>query len=189
MRSVSSAIWTLVEPMSASLAPNFEAISRLRSVVMAVIRVETLAEAGCRPEVRPLPHAVLRPKLAVRRFDRSPRVPYNPFLSQIGGKERRAAGEAQVPSRMGAFVGGRSRADGAPRGSLGLVDILRTCGPAAPDGHRGNPERRPARGAERREHQRHESQSGERCEVRIEERYRIRGLLAQHDRRPHPAWH
>src|SRR5665213_2832609 len=37
MRSVSSATWTLVEPMSCSLEPNFPAISRLRSVVIAAI--------------------------------------------------------------------------------------------------------------------------------------------------------
>ncbi len=34
MRSVSSAIWTLVEPVSRSLEPNFAAISRFRSVVI-----------------------------------------------------------------------------------------------------------------------------------------------------------
>ena len=33
MRSVSSAIWTLVLPVSCSLEPNLAAISRLRSVV------------------------------------------------------------------------------------------------------------------------------------------------------------
>ncbi len=37
MRSVSSAIWTLVAPVSFSLAPNLAAISRLRSVVIAVM--------------------------------------------------------------------------------------------------------------------------------------------------------
>src|ERR1700728_1738895 len=37
MRSVNSATWTFVEPMSFSLAPNCPAISRLRSVVIAAI--------------------------------------------------------------------------------------------------------------------------------------------------------
>src|SRR6195256_854702 len=45
MRSVSSAIWTLVEPVSCSLAPNLAAISRLRSLVIAVIGAERLADS------------------------------------------------------------------------------------------------------------------------------------------------
>src|SRR4051812_11766386 len=44
MRSVSSATCTLVEPVSCSPAPNWAAISRLRSVVIAVIGGHTVAE-------------------------------------------------------------------------------------------------------------------------------------------------
>src|SRR3989449_8758339 len=44
MRSVSSAIWTFVEPVSFSLAPNLAAISRLRSLVIALIGAERLAD-------------------------------------------------------------------------------------------------------------------------------------------------
>src|ERR1700740_246199 len=44
MRSVSSATWTLVEPVSRSPEPNFAAISRLRSLVIAAIGADTLAD-------------------------------------------------------------------------------------------------------------------------------------------------
>ncbi len=54
MRSVSSATWTLVLPVSCSLAPNFAAISRLRSVVIAA-----MARHGSRP--RALNQAHRRP--------------------------------------------------------------------------------------------------------------------------------
>src|SRR5438105_11599527 len=45
VRSVSSAIWTFVEPVSCSFAPNLAAISRLRSLVIAVIGAERLADS------------------------------------------------------------------------------------------------------------------------------------------------
>jgi len=45
MRSVSSATWTRVLPVSCSPEPNLAAISRLRYAVMAVIAGRTLADA------------------------------------------------------------------------------------------------------------------------------------------------
>src|SRR5438128_4815137 len=51
MRSVSSAIWTFVEPVSFSFAPNRAAISRLRSLAIAVIGAERLADSRL-PSVR-----------------------------------------------------------------------------------------------------------------------------------------
>src|SRR5947207_785134 len=48
MRSVSSAICTLVEPVSFPLDPKCDAISRLRSLVIAAMSADTVAEPPCR---------------------------------------------------------------------------------------------------------------------------------------------
>src|SRR2546425_8540850 len=57
MRSVSSAICTFVAPVSFSLAPKAAAISRLRSLVMAAMGADTLADAPL-PSGGQLPRAL-----------------------------------------------------------------------------------------------------------------------------------
>src|SRR5690349_24821356 len=63
MRSVSSAICTFVLPVSASLAPNWAVISRLRSLVIAAIRPGTVAD-GWRPIAAPARPSASRDELA-----------------------------------------------------------------------------------------------------------------------------